>query len=112
MLPDDNDAPLVTPETVKARAKVLAREDRSMRSELIRLRRSAGLSQAQLAERMGVSQQAVAKFEKYDADPKLSTIRRYANAVGALVSHEVDLDRGQSIAQAATRSVRSQSRPL
>lgn len=45
---------------------------------------------------MGVSPQAISKLERYDADPKLSTLRRYANAVGAIVEHRVTADRGQS----------------
>ncbi|WP_426323053.1 helix-turn-helix transcriptional regulator [Microbacterium sp. E-13] len=88
--------------TVRARAKVLAREDRELRSELIRIRRELGLTQADIAERMGVSPQAVQKLERYDADPKLSTLRRYVNAVGALVQHDVSIDDGQSLALAAS----------
>ena len=34
---------------------------------------------------MGVTQQAVHKLERHDSDPKPSTVRRYANAVGAVV---------------------------
>lgn len=81
---------------VRARAKVLARENREMRSMLVRARRAAGLSQADVAEMLGVTQQAVNKLERYDADPRLSTVERYANAVGALVFHRVEIDRGQS----------------
>lgn len=94
----------MTPEVIRARAKVLAREHRTMRSELTLLRREAGLSQGDVAERMGVTQQAVSKFERYDSDPKLSTVRRYANAVGALVEHRVERDQGQSVALAAAKS--------
>lgn len=75
-----------------------------MRTELVALRREAGLTQGDVAERMGVSQQAVSKFERYDSDPKLSTVRRYANAVGALVEHRVERDQGQSIILAAAKS--------
>ena len=95
--------PLSTSEVrlVRARAKVLAREDRAMKTELIKLRREAGLTQKQVAEIIGVSQQAINKLERYDSDPKLSTLRRYANAVGALVAHNVVPDVGQSIWLAA-----------
>ncbi|MCZ9881920.1 helix-turn-helix domain-containing protein [Arthrobacter sp. B2a2-09] len=96
--------PMVTPELVRARAKVLAREHRTMRSELVRLRREGGLTQGDVAERMGVSQQAVSKFERYDSDPKLSTVRRYANAVGALIEHRIERDQGQSVFLAAAKS--------
>lgn len=82
---------------VRARAKVLARADREMRADLVRIRRESGLSQQQIAERMGVTQQAVHKLERYDADPRQSTLQRYANAVGALVEHRVYVDHGQSL---------------
>lgn len=81
---------------IRARAKVLARENQEMRASLVRVRRQAGLSQADVAEMLGVTQQAVNKLERYDADPRLSTLERYANAVGALVFHRVEIDRGQS----------------
>lgn len=83
---------------VRARAKVLAREDRKLRSELVRVRRQRKLTQKDVADQLGVSPQAIQKLERYDADPKLSTLRRYANAIGALVEHRVCLDEGQSIA--------------
>ncbi|WP_447943430.1 helix-turn-helix transcriptional regulator [Microbacterium aurum] len=81
---------------VRTRSKLLARSDRRMRAELVEVRRMNNLTQADVAEMMGVSQQAVQKLERYDADPKLSTLRRYANAVGAIVEHRVTRDLGQS----------------
>lgn len=80
----------------KARAKLLARQDRQLKADLITLRQNAGLTQGDVADLLGISQQAVQKLERYDSDPKLSTLRRYANAVGALVEHTVTADRGQS----------------
>jgi len=82
---------------VRARAKVLARASREMRAELVRIRREAGFSQQDIADRLGITQQAVYKLERYDADPRLSTLERYANAVGALIEHRVYVDRGQSV---------------
>ena len=35
---------------------------------------------------------AVAAFESHESNPTLSTVRRYALAVGARISHEVDDD--------------------
>ncbi|MGS0561366.1 helix-turn-helix domain-containing protein [Microbacterium aurugineum] len=96
---------------VRARAKVLAREDRDMRAELVRLRRRANLTQKMVAEQLGVTAQAVAKIERYDADPKLSTLRRYANAVGAIVEHRVTADCGQSIYMASSSRWESSALP-
>ncbi len=44
-----------------------------------------GLSQKELAKRMNISQQAVAKFEKTKIQPKLSTARNFAEALGVTV---------------------------
>src|SRR6266571_1947230 len=51
--------------------------------QLVEARQAAGLTQAQLAKRLGVSQAQVARIEKqgYDAYT-LNTLRRYAQALG------------------------------
>lgn len=51
--------------------------------QLIEARQAAGLSQEQLAERLGVSQAQVARLEKqgYDAYT-LTSLRRYVEALG------------------------------
>src|SRR6516164_5595628 len=46
-------------------------------------RRSAGLSQTEVAARMGTSQSAVARLETGDADVRVSTLERYAAAIGS-----------------------------
>jgi ribosome-binding protein aMBF1 (putative translation factor) len=50
--------------------------------QLVRAREGRGLTQAVLARRMGVSQSTVCEFEAERGDPRLSTFRRYARAVG------------------------------
>jgi len=45
-------------------------------------RQDAGLSQSQLAERAGVSQQQIAKLENPDENPTLGTLRKVAGALG------------------------------
>lgn len=45
-------------------------------------RQEAGLSQAELAERLKVSQQQVAKLEAPTTNPKLETIQRVAEVLG------------------------------
>jgi transcriptional regulator with XRE-family HTH domain len=79
----------------KLRAKELAKNDYLLVRDLIQLRIDSELSQKDVAEKLGISQQAVSKFEKLDADPRLSTIRLYAHAIGALVAHVVEKDNGQ-----------------
>lgn len=58
--------------------------------QLILLRKKHGLTQEVVAERMGVSQPTVAAFERYDANPTLSSVRRYALAVGGSIKHTVE----------------------
>lgn len=57
-----------------------ALERRELARQLAERRRTAGLTQAQLARRMGTSQGQVTRFES-GADTRLSTVARYAAAV-------------------------------
>lgn len=70
-------------------AQELVEADEQMLDELIALRKRMHLTQADVAERMGISQGAVARIESGERDPHLSTLRRYAHAVRAIVRHEV-----------------------
>lgn len=45
-------------------------------------RGDAGLTQAGLAERLGISQQAVAQAERWSANPTVDQIRRWAEVCG------------------------------
>jgi len=76
------------------RATALAMTDQEFKADLAQHRRDLGLSQEEVARRMGVAQPTVSEFERYDNDPKLSTIRRYAHAVGLLIEHAVRVDHG------------------
>jgi transcriptional regulator with XRE-family HTH domain len=49
--------------------------------ELARRRASSGLTQSQVAARMGTSQAAIAKLETHRHDPRLSTLARYIAAI-------------------------------
>jgi transcriptional regulator with XRE-family HTH domain len=60
-------------------------EEFSLASQLIEARARAGLTQAEVAERMGTSQSTVARLESGAAKPSLSTLRRFAQATGARV---------------------------
>ncbi len=54
-------------------------------SELIRARARAGLSQAELAERMGTSQSAIARLESGQTLPSTKTLLRFAQATNSKV---------------------------
>jgi transcriptional regulator with XRE-family HTH domain len=67
----------------------MATERRRLVSELTVQRQSAGLSQTQVAARMGTSQSAVARIESGDADVRASTLERYAAAIGSQLSWQL-----------------------
>ncbi len=66
--------------------KEMAERRRALTGELVARRVALGLSQTQVAARMRTSQSAVARLESGDADVRLSTLERYAAALG----HELD----------------------
>jgi len=61
----------------------MSAERRRLVADLTSQRRSAGLSQTEVAARMGTSQSAVARLETGDADVRVSTLERYAAAIGS-----------------------------
>ena len=78
-------------DVIERRADSLIENHERLLADLVRHRKKHNLTQATVAERMGVSQPTVSEFERYDANPTLSTIRRYALAVGVrLVDRVVD----------------------
>ena len=54
-------------------------------TEMIRARARAGLSQAELAERMGTSQSTIARLESGQTLPSTKTLIRFAEATGSKV---------------------------
>jgi transcriptional regulator with XRE-family HTH domain len=87
----------------------LVAADRELLRRLVDLRKMRRVTQEEVGRRMGVTQPAVAAFERPDADPKLSTLRRYALALDVLVTHVVTERRTPSVqvqpSSAATGSV-------
>jgi ribosome-binding protein aMBF1 (putative translation factor) len=59
---------------------------RRMAAELVGQRQAAGLSQTEVAARMGTSQSAVARLEAGTTDVRTSTLERYAAAVGGQIT--------------------------
>jgi ribosome-binding protein aMBF1 (putative translation factor) len=64
-------------------------------ADLAAQRQAAGLSQTEVAARMGTSQSAVARLEAGESDLRLSTLERYAAAVGSQVSWRLDPAAGE-----------------
>lgn len=70
-------------------------DDAEVRSDITdrlrQARKNGKISQREVAETMGTTQSAVSDFERGETDPQLSTIQRYARAVGASVRVVVDM---------------------
>jgi ribosome-binding protein aMBF1 (putative translation factor) len=60
---------------------------RQLMRSLAGRRRSLGLSQTVVAARMGTSQSALARIEGGESDPRVSTIERFALALGEEITH-------------------------
>lgn len=69
-------------------------EDASARSTLVetlrQLRRASGQTQRQIANAMGTTQSAISELERGEANPQLSTVQRYARAIGTKIRFIVD----------------------
>ena len=69
---------------VNTRAEYDALTDEfSMTRELIAARSRAGLTQGEVAQRMGTTQSVIARLEGGRRMPSIRTVQRYAQAVGA-----------------------------
>ncbi|WP_433953586.1 helix-turn-helix transcriptional regulator [Curtobacterium flaccumfaciens] len=77
---------------IEARADALVDDHERMLRRLVSHRKEHDLSQDVVAERMGVTQPTVAAFERYDSNPTLASIRRYAMAVGVRITTRVQDD--------------------
>ena len=82
----------------------MAERRRSVSGQLLALRKEMGLSQAEVAARMGTSQSAVARFEAGDLDVRLSTVERYSTALGARLEWRIEHgDQGEQGGQGGHR---------
>jgi DNA-binding XRE family transcriptional regulator len=63
---------------------------RGLRDDIVMRRLQLGMTQTELAQRMGVTQATVAEFETCDyPDPHLSTLRRYYLSLGLSMTYGV-----------------------
>lgn len=67
----------------------MSADRRRLVAELAVRRQAAGLSQTEVAARMGTSQSAVARIESGAWDARASTLERYAAAVGGEIRWQV-----------------------
>jgi hypothetical protein len=92
-VPEDLDLP-VMPGFREMALRRMSDERRRLVADLTEQRRSAGLSQTEVAARMGTSQSAVARLESGDADVRVSTLERYAAAIGSQLAWQARVQPG------------------
>jgi transcriptional regulator with XRE-family HTH domain len=95
------DALLSSPEFVQHRTD--ARRRIEVIKRLVKVRRSTNRSQSDVAATMGTTQSAVSDLEGGLTDPRLSTLQRYARAVGAEVDVSVRSTHPEQIAEQFSR---------
>lgn len=71
---------------VRSEVERIEREEGALLDALLKARQQAGLSQAQLAKRMGTQAPAIARMERALAtgkhSPSIATVRKYVKACG------------------------------
>lgn len=72
-------------EAETAQAYTALAEECSVAHELITARARAGLSQSEVAQRMGTTQSVIARMESGKRPPSMRTMQRFAQAVGGHV---------------------------
>ena len=65
-------------------------EDFAAARELIAARARAGLTQSEVAQRMGTTQSAVARLEGGKAAPSIRSLQRYAQAIGCRLALKLE----------------------
>ena len=78
---------------VSGEVERIEREEGVLLDILLKARQEAGLTQAQVAERMGTQAPAIARLERALAtgkhSPSLATLRKYAQACGKKLSLQI-----------------------
>lgn len=64
---------IISPEK---KVKKVSSEQRKMGLEIVRLRKQQGMTQGELAKKVGITQQAISKIEKGTQNPRYSTIAK------------------------------------
>ena len=85
----------VNPEVVQAAKEQAELEILELRLSM--LREQLELSQVEMAHRLGISQPSVANLEKRGQEIKLSSLKRYVEAMGGKLRVDVELPTGRHI---------------
>ena len=84
------------PAEKQANVKAMA-DDMRMELQLYRIREELELSQKQMAEALSISQPSVVALEKRGNDIKLSSVKRYIEAMGGVLNLSVELPTGKTV---------------
>ncbi|HSZ39220.1 MAG TPA: helix-turn-helix transcriptional regulator [Trebonia sp.] len=87
---DDGDGLPLLPGFREMALRRMAEQRATLVRELAAHRLAAGLSQTEVAARMGTSQSAVARLESGTTDVRASTLERYAAAIGGEITWRLD----------------------
>ena len=79
-------------------------EEFALLDEFLKARAAAGLSQAEIAQRMGTTQSAIARLESGHGkpSPSLATLRKYAKALGCRLDLRLIKEKSGAKAQSRT----------
>lgn len=72
-------------------------EDLLLEVKLQAIREELEMTQSELAKSMGISQPSVVAIEQRGSDVKLSTIKRYVEAMGGRMSIDIELPTGKHV---------------
>lgn len=100
-LKDFRSRALARPEVKKAYEEL--KEEFAFLDEVLRARSESGLTQAEIARRIGTTQSAVARLESGSSkhSPSVATLQRYARAVGCRV--EIKLVKSRDLTNRSRR---------
>ncbi len=86
-------------------------EEFELLDEILKARAAAGLTQAELAARIGTSQSVVARLESTieKHSPSIATLKRYASALGYRLQVRLVKDRGLTTRSTRTRTKTARS---
>lgn len=87
------------------------KEEFELLDEILKARAEAGLTQADLAERIGTTQSAVARLESAIGkhSPSFATLKRYASALGYRLQVRLVKERGLTTRSTRTRGKSSRA---
>ncbi|MBN6065248.1 XRE family transcriptional regulator [Aggregatibacter actinomycetemcomitans] len=84
------------PQEQQAKVKEMAEEMR-MELQLHRIREELEISQQQMAEALNIKQPSVVALEKRGNDIRLSSVKRYVEAMGGVLNLSVKLPTGKIV---------------